>query len=253
MLPGLRMRAGAQRLKAGGPLEFDWAGAASGGRFAAGVRQDLRPRPRESTRLSGRPACGRLDHLENDGSALLERSARGDQGAFSCLYRLTSRRLFGIVLRVVRDRSEAEEVLQEVYAKIWQFANAYDRTKANPMTWLASIARNRAIDSVRRQNARPPTQSASFDVDSEDDFGGTASDVPGPMEALRRSEEVAMLGRCIALLGPNERVSVRLAFYDGLSHAEIAERMTWPVGTVKSRIRRSLIALKSSVEGRAAG
>jgi RNA polymerase sigma-70 factor (ECF subfamily) len=192
-------------------------------------------------------------HAADDGSILLERSAKGDRSAFSSIYRLTSDKLFGIVLRIVRDRSEAEEILQDVYVSVWQRAATYDRMKASSMTWLVTIARNRAIDSIRRRNARPVTRSARSEDETHEDYAGTISEAPGPVETLSGSEEAAMLHQCLALLTSFERTSLLLAFYDGLSHAEIAVRMRRPVGTVKSWIRRSLMTLRFSIEAAAAG
>jgi len=182
---------------------------------------------------------------------LLQRSATGDRDAFAAMYTLTSGKVFGVVLRIMRDQAEAEEVLQDVYVSVWQQARTYDRTKANAMTWLVSIARNRAIDSLRRRKARPLTQSACADDNTTEDYADAVAGTLGPAETLNQRQEAATLGRCLTMLAPHERTSVLLAFYDGLSHREIAERMRRPVGTVKSWIKRSLASLKCSVEAAA--
>jgi len=178
---------------------------------------------------------------------LLARTGLGDRAAFAELYRRTSAHLFGVVLRINRDRGQAEDVLQETYVNVWRAAGGFDAAKAQPLTWLTSIARNRAIDSLRREQAQPRLRSAEQD-EEENVYDGVTDDQPGPLELLRRAAEARALGACMEMLSAPQRQSVALAFYDGLSHAEVAARLREPLGTVKSWVRRGLLALKACLD-----
>jgi RNA polymerase sigma factor (sigma-70 family) len=185
-------------------------------------------------------------------AALLARSALGDRAAFERLYERTSGHLFAVVLRIQRDRALAEDLLQEVYVSIWRAAGGFDATRSQPMTWLTSVARNRAIDSLRRKQTQPVLLSTTRD-DEDGDEGGDALDQhadesPGPVELFDRAGEARQLKRCMDGLSAAQRQSVALAFYDGLSHAEVAEHLQQPLGTVKSWLRRGLLALKGCLD-----
>jgi RNA polymerase sigma factor (sigma-70 family) len=184
-----------------------------------------------------------LDHL-------LARCGLGDRAAFAELYRKTSAHLFGVVLRINRDRAQAEDVLQEIYVTVWRAASGFDSAKSQPLTWLTSIARNRAIDSLRRQQAQPQVQSPTVVAgeDEDDVYDRMADEAPGPLEMLSRASDARALGACMETLNAQQRHALALAFYDGLSHAEVADQMREPLGTVKSWVRRGLMALKSCLE-----
>lgn len=157
-------------------------------------------------------------------------SAAGDRAAFARIYATTSHKLFGIVLRLVRDREAAEDVLQEVYLKIWDCAGGFDAGRASPITWMATIARNTAIDSLRRRDRRredgePTTEAADTAVTSDPD--------------LRIG-----LVRCMNLLEDHQRQFIRSAFFDGYSYSELATNAAVPLGTMKSWIRRGLERLR---------
>jgi RNA polymerase sigma-70 factor (ECF subfamily) len=186
---------------------------------------------------------------------LLARAGLGERRAFADLYDKTSGYLFGVVLRIQRDRPVAEEVLQEVYVTLWRGAAGFDAARSQPLTWMTHIARNRAIDSLRRAEAQPRAvalAASSSDEDGDDAQRRTLEALPddaaGPFELLRQASEARQLGRCMEHLGAAQRQSVALAFYDGLSHAEVAERLHQPLGTVKSWVRRALLALKSCLD-----
>jgi RNA polymerase sigma factor (sigma-70 family) len=189
----------------------------------------------------------------HDLSRLLARASLGDRAAFATLYERTSSHLFAVVLRITRDRAQAEDILQEVYVNVWRAASSFDAAQSQPLTWLTSIARNRAIDSLRRGQTQPRLRTASAALDSrdgEDDVYGTvADDAPGPLDLLSRAAEARALAACLDKLSALQRQSVALAFYQGLSHAEVAEQLRQPLGTVKSWVRRALMTLKSCLQG----
>ena len=170
--------------------------------------------------------------------ALLAACAQGDRAAFEHLYRRTSAKLFGIALRIVRQEDLAEEVLQDCYIRIWNRASDYREGLAAPMTWMASIVRNRSLDWVRRANPEV------IDADGEI-IEGVASDDPGPLAALEQSRDGAALARCLGELESKQRQAILLAFHGGLSHSELAAQLRQPLGTVKTWVRRGLAKLKA--------
>ena len=192
-----------------------------------------------------------------DLARLLARTGLGDRAAFATLYDRTSGHLFAVVLRINRDRGQAEDILQEVFVKVWRAAQTFDAAQSQPLTWLTSIARNRAIDSLRRLQTQPQVlpfaaaegSGAGGDAPDDRDFYDTvADDAAGPMELLSQASEARALSRCMQVLNAQQRQCVALAFYDGLSHAEVAEKLHQPLGTVKSWVRRGLLALKGCLQ-----
>ena len=182
-------------------------------------------------------------------SHLLGRAGLGDRAAFATLYERTSSHLLGVVMRINRDRAQAEDILQEVYVNVWRAAQSFDAAQSQPLTWLTSIARNRAIDSLRRAQAQPQLKpNISSDEEEPDVYDTVASDAPGPLDLLSRASDARALSECMGTLSAQQRQSVALAFFDGLSHAEVADHMRQPLGTVKSWVRRALVALKSCLE-----
>jgi len=184
-------------------------------------------------------------------SQLLARAGLGDRAAFAKLYERTSGHLFAVVLRIQRDRAAAEELLQEVYVSVWKAASGFDAARSQPLTWLTSIARNRAIDSLRRAQTQPRLESGHRDDDDDeraDLIETLADEAPGPLELLDRASDARQLSHCMEGLSPPQRQSVALAFFDGLSHAEVADQLREPLGTVKSWVRRALMTLKSCLE-----
>lgn len=179
---------------------------------------------------------------------LLARSGLGDRRAFAQLYERSSAHLFAVVLRIQRDRGLAEDLLQEVYVSLWKAAGGFDAARSQPLTWMTSIARNRAIDSLRRAQAQPRLSSSTPDDDEQAQDDGPADDAPGPLDLLDRASDARQLAQCMEGLSAPQRQSVALAFFDGLSHAEVAERLHEPLGTVKSWVRRALSALKDCLE-----
>jgi RNA polymerase sigma-70 factor (ECF subfamily) len=183
-----------------------------------------------------------------DFAALLARTGLGDRAAFASLYRLTSARLFGVILRINGDRGQAEDVLQEIYVNVWRNAGAFDAARAQPWTWLTSIARNGAIDSLRRAKTRVQTVSGHIgspeDGDEADLVDRVASDDAGPLQLLQQAAHKRDVEHCVGRLSAEQQQCIALAFYRGLSHSEVADHLTQPLGTVKSWLRRALQALK---------
>ncbi len=182
-------------------------------------------------------------------SRLLSRAGLGDRAAFATLYERTSSHLFAVVLRINRDRGQAEDILQEVFVSVWRSAQGFDAAQSQPLTWLTRIARNRAIDSLRRAQTQPQFDSRNHATDEDADvYDDKADDAPGPLDLLSRASDARALTDCIEVLTAPQRQSVALAFYDGLTHAEVADQMGQPLGTVKSWVRRALMSLKACLE-----
>ena len=188
-----------------------------------------------------------------DLSRLLGRAGLGDRAAFATLYERTSSHLFAVVLRINRDRAQAEDILQEVYVNVWRAARSFDAAQSQPLTWLTSIARNRAIDSLRRVQTQPQMQTSSgalgaADAEDDDVYDTVADASPGPLDLLSQASQARALEQCMDKLSALQRQSVALAFFHGLSHAEVAAQLRQPLGTVKSWVRRALMTLKGCLQ-----
>lgn len=184
-------------------------------------------------------------------AADLARSALGDRVAFRRLYDGSRAHLFGVILRIQPDRTRAEDVLQEVFVKVWRSASSFDPAKAQPLTWLTAIARHGAIDSLRRRQAQPQTVSLTRDDDeAEDEQIEAAADEADPLALLQRAGQARAVSHCLGELSAQQQQCLALAFYQGLSHAEVADHLAQPLGSVKSWVRRALMALKDCL-GRA--
>ena len=171
----------------------------------------------------------------------LAAAGRSDGDALQTVYRLTAAKLFAVCMRILGERSEAEDALQEVYMTVWRKAAAFDPALSSPMTWLIAIARNRSIDRLRasrqRRNMEPIDQAAGIA-----DTAATAD------SALQGAQEHARLHDCLDALAAHERAALRGAFFDGNTYEDLAARMKVPLGTMKSWIRRAMIKLKACLE-----
>jgi len=174
-------------------------------------------------------------------AAALTRAGGGDRQALRFVYEATSAKLFGIVLRILKDRSEAEDVLQEVYLTIWQKGAAFDSSRASPISWLAAIARNRAIDRLR--SGSQLRRSAPLDEAAE-----IADLAPLVSDRLEAEGESRKLSGCLDELEARQGQAIRATFMDGFTYEQLAESANVPLGTMKSWIRRGLMRLKECLE-----
>jgi RNA polymerase sigma factor (sigma-70 family) len=196
------------------------------------------------------PGPGSAAQAQHTLGTLMYRVALRDQAAFKQLYDATSHCLLGIVMRMLRERAWAEDVLQEIYVSVWNTAPNYSAVKSQPMTWLMTIARHRALDALR--STRTERQHRVRQAPSADDDDNGVPDVPdqrsGPLDQLLHSAEAERLRHCLQGLDPTQRQAIALAFYDGLTHTELALHMHQPLGTVKAWVRRGLERLRPCLE-----
>ncbi|TKC83048.1 sigma-70 family RNA polymerase sigma factor [Trinickia terrae] len=178
-------------------------------------------------------------------AALLERIAGEDAAALRSLYDLTASKLFGVALRILVKREWAEEALQDAYVNIWRYAGDYRQSLAAPMTWMAAIVRNRALDCLRRQKTASAGQT-EWSESLDEVLAGTD---PDPADVALLSQEARQLAICLERLDANQRQAVALAYLRDQSHSEIAGVLRVPLGTVKSWVRRGLEKLKTCMGG----
>lgn len=172
--------------------------------------------------------------------ALMSRIAAGDRAALRQLYQATSAKLFAVCLRILSDREESEDVLQEVYVTIWRRADRFDASRASVMTWVSTIARNRAIDRLR---ARGPLARSEPIEDMEIADGSVSAET-----LLSAADDRKRLNHCLGELDERTATVIRTAFFEGVTYDALARRMDQPLGTVKSWIRRGLAKLKGCLE-----
>ena len=187
----------------------------------------LKPRAAEILTATGQPDV-----------ALLDRIAGRDAGAVGELYDRHSRLLYGLILRIVRDRSEAEEILQEVFVLVWNRVATYNPGLGPPAAWLVGIARNRAIDRLRANSARRRAiESARIDVESHEN----------PESDAVLGEQQRAIRQALQTIPREQRDLIEEAYFLGFTHSELAERHKLPLGTVKTRIRSGLLALRGQL------
>jgi RNA polymerase sigma-70 factor, ECF subfamily len=170
-------------------------------------------------------------------STLISRVSLGDRNAFRGLYDQTSAKLFAILLRILRNRTEAEDALQEVYVKVWNNAGSYLTTQYSPMSWLIAIARNQAIDRIRAG------KSGMVDIDA---LAELADSAPDPERTAIATSEMRRIDGCLEHL--DSAAAIRGAYLDGFSYQELSERFSVPLNTMRTWLRRGLIRLKECLE-----
>ena len=170
---------------------------------------------------------------------MIARMAMGDRMALSSLYAATSAKLFGIALRVLDDRQEAEDALQEIFVKVWHNADRYRANGLSPMTWLITVARNHAIDRLR---ARRSTRTSPIE-----DAGEIADSRGTPEDAAVASSMRGRIGECLATLAPDRADAVRRCYLYGATYADLAVRYDVPLNTVRTWLRRSLLKLRECI------
>jgi RNA polymerase sigma-70 factor (ECF subfamily) len=162
--------------------------------------------------------------------------SKGDRAAFERLYGATRAKLYGVVIRILRRHDLADEVLQEVYLKIWNSAGQFNPGVASPITWMVTIARNRAIDLVRKRR--------EVSIEEEPEAMDVAADLPNPLARRELTEEVRRLMTCIERLEPERQSLVLLAYRNGWSREQLAAKLGKPVNTIKTWLRRSLLEIR---------
>jgi RNA polymerase sigma-70 factor (ECF subfamily) len=167
---------------------------------------------------------------------LLAAVAKGDEAAFERLYVATRAKLYGVVLRILRRQDLAEEVIQDTFVKVWNNAAQFNPAAASPITWMAAIARNRAIDLVRKRS--------ELSIEEEPSAMDVAAETPDPLARREMSEELKRLLECVGRLEPDRQKLVLLAYYNGWSREQLATKFATPVNTVKTWLRRSMMDIR---------
>lgn len=179
---------------------------------------------------------------ESAHAGLIRRLVSGDQGALSELYDSTSRLVFGLAARILNDSADAEEVTLDVYTQAWRQAARYDASRGDPITWLLTLAHSRAIDRLRsRSGAKKREQS----LEAVAEFPSGARD---PEASSVDAQRARLVRKAMATLSNEQREAIELAYFEGLTHVEIAERTGQPLGTAKSRIRLGMARLREALE-----
>ena len=187
----------------------------------------------------GSPQDSREINTRNkDWAALIREVADGDQSALATLYDSTSRLVFGLIVRIVVDRTIAEEVLLDVYTQVWRQASSYDTRRGAPLAWLMTIARTRAIDRLRSGRHEQKHK------ESLDAVGEITSNEANPEADTVTAERRQLVRSALESLSPEQREVIELAYYSGLSHSEIALKLGQPLGTVKTRTRLGMMKLR---------
>jgi len=184
-------------------------------------------------------------HPDADLIALLDRIGQRDEAALRLLYERSAPKLFGLAMRVVRQREWAEDVLQESFLSIWRAAADYRGSLSPPMAWMGLIVRSRALDLLRRRTADRAQLTQEFDEVMADTFESGAAN---PMDTADASEQAWALHQCLTQLEGRQREVVSLAYLRDLSHGELAEQLKLPLGTVKTWIRRGLEKLRTCMK-----
>ena len=178
---------------------------------------------------------------------LLQRIAARDTDALAELYDRHSRLIYGLILRIVGDRGEAEEILQEAFIRVWRRADIYEARLGGPLPWMVRVARNCAIDRLRARRVRAAVHAPGIDV-ADIESATPATGIQNPEAAVLEAESKQTLTDALGGLPAEQRQLIEAAFFEGYTHSELAERFGLPLGTVKTRIRTGLIAMRQWLE-----
>jgi RNA polymerase sigma-70 factor (ECF subfamily) len=173
---------------------------------------------------------------------LLQRVAGQDRRAFASLYTASSSKLYGIILRILKRRDVADDILQDVYVRIWERAMDFDPRKAPAIAWMIAIARNRALDEHRR------TAVGLIAADADPEVANVVSEDKDPLAVAEQNDNLRRLAECLSKLDKNRRDIVLLAYRDGYSRQELSQRLARPVGTIKTWLHHSLVQLKACLD-----
>ena len=211
------------------------------------------PSPSQALTLPGmvgikteRPSVPESSGAAAEDRQLLGRMAAGEDAALGLLYDRYSGSLYGVAYRIVGERVDAEEVVLEAFSQAWREAAGFRSERGSVIAWLTMICRSRAIDLVRARGrrARLVDSATAADPDRTPGMGG---ETPDPSAALSISERARQVNEALAVLSVPQRQAIQLAYYEGLSHSEIAERLQEPLGTVKTRVRLAMQKLKEAL------
>lgn len=191
--------------------------------------------------LDGSARMGRWADDRRADQAVIKRLADGDQDALGELYDRHARSVYALALRILQDPADAEDIVQEVFAQAWKQATRYDVTRGAVGAWLLTVARSRAIDRLRARRARPDRAGLEHAPTH------LVDPLAAPDSQLASSEQVRVVRAALAALPLLQRVALELAYYEGLTHTEIAEQLEQPLGTVKTRIRQALLKLRDAM------
>jgi RNA polymerase sigma-70 factor (ECF subfamily) len=199
---------------------------------------------RQALLIPSAPQGGRANMQAQDTelSAWLAQAAAGDQGALRRIYQAEGSRLYGIALKILRERSAAQDALQDAFVAVWQRARQFDPARGSARVWLAAVVRHRALDLARARGR---------ETLSDDPGLGDEAITDDPTDRIAAAADGARLAHCLGGLEEKNRRSIVLAFVDGMSHAQVAEKLGLPLGTVKAWIRRGLLSLRACMEGAA--
>jgi RNA polymerase sigma-70 factor, ECF subfamily len=178
--------------------------------------------------------------------SLLQRIVARDTAALADLYDRHSRLLFGLILRIVRNRAEAEEILQEAFVRVWKRAETYDTRLGEPLPWIVRLARNVAIDRLRARRSRAAIDTPALDGHIAEAVA--APDIQSPEVVVSDAERRQAVTEALAALPAEQRQLIEAAFFEGYTHSELANRFGLPLGTVKTRIRTGMIAMRQRLE-----
>lgn len=173
---------------------------------------------------------------------LLGRVALQDRAALHALYKASAGRLLAVAARILDDRGAAEDVLQDTFLTVWTRAPQFPALRTSPLAWLTSIARNRAIDVLRKRKPEAPL--SWHDAEGNEQQHDVRDETGSPLEQLLSRQADGLLGDCLGKIDAEPRAALKLAYFDGLTHEQLAARIGRPLGTVKAWVRRSLLQLR---------